>query len=185
MRKSNWLAALSFVSLAACTGNVNLGGPRDDAGAPDDASAQDATHQTRDGGSDDASADASDPKTAIDQAATYADGNVACNTADDCCVVFDGCVNRGFVVGLADKDKVKSLLADYDQYESTVGTQSVCTGCIPPPIQVSCVQHKCLGTELPFTDSDGGHVDGAFWQNHCGSIGTPETTSHSGSILGC
>ena len=185
MPKSNWLTALSLITLAACTGNVNLGGPRDDSGAPDDASAQDGATQSADGGSDSAAPDANDPSTGLDQAAAYADGTVACTTAADCCVVFDGCVNRGYVVGVADKDKVASLLADYDQYEMTIGTASRCTACVPPPVQVSCVQNKCIGTQLPRETSDGGDIDQSFWTNHCGTIGAPESSSHTGSILGC
>lgn len=189
MRQSQSWISLSLVLLAACTGNVNLGGPRDDAGQDS------APEPLQDGGADtssplqDAGIDApaidAGPSAALDQAEGYANGNASCTVDSDCCVVFDGCVNRGLVVGVGDKDKVASLLSEYDQYEGTIGTASVCTGCIPPPVQVTCVNNKCIGTEIPFTQPDGGTVDPSLWQNHCGRKLNVPASSHTGSIFGC
>jgi hypothetical protein len=170
------MVSLVTVTVAACSPAVNLGGPRPDAGPA-------------------SGADASGPLEGLNQAKSYATGDVACATDDDCCVVFDGCVNQGLVVGVADKDKVASLLAEFDQAEGTAESQGtvkpMCTGCIPPTIQVGCVEKKCVGFD-PFPHlqlPDGGHLDSTLMQslmtNHCGSVSGAPAASGTGSVLGC
>jgi hypothetical protein len=177
----------SFVVLVACTGQVNVGGPLEDSGSNDSGThppTDDSSASMADSSPSSGDASSSNPANDLQQARAYASGDVACNVAADCCVVYDGCANEGLVVGVADKDKVASLLASFDAYEFMPGVQSQCTGCIPPPVEVSCVQHKCTGTIVNFTSLDAG--DFSAWEtNHCGSIPNANLTNTSGSVLGC
>jgi hypothetical protein len=178
----------SFVVLVACTGQVNVGGPLEDSGAVSDSGSHpptgDSSASMADSSASPGDASSNDPSTDLQQARAYASGNVQCNVPADCCVVFDGCANEGLVVGVADKDKVASLLASFDKYEFMLTTGSQCTGCIPPPTEVSCVQHKCTGTIVNFTSADAGDFS-PWMMNHCGSIPNANLTATTGSILGC
>jgi hypothetical protein len=181
MLKSRYALSTSLLLLAACVTNANVGGPRsnEDSGAPEPDGAPPKTSPSPDA----APADAASP---LDQAFAYASGDVPCTAASDCCVVFDDCTNQGLVVGAASESKVVSLLSAFDQSVENDPNEHVCTGCIPPPIQVSCVQNKCVGTIVDTTPIDGTAPNlGNLEQNHCGSTPNAPLSSTTGSILGC
>jgi hypothetical protein len=173
--------SISLLLMAACVGGVDVGGPRTDSGSPDGPGVDAGVPQNPQA---EAAADAGSP---ITEAYSYANGNVACAADTDCCVVFDGCLNEGLVVSAADESQVANLLSEFDQAaETNPGGEAKCNGCIPPPVQVSCVKGKCLGTTVEFESPDGGGVvNPAFLKNHCGSIPNAPVTSQTGSILGC
>ena len=205
MRSSRSALALFFLVLSACSPEVNLGGPQNgdanDAGDPSASSGGDASDSSASSGGDasapanDAAASSATPDANVDagplgdlnQAETYAAGDVPCTTAADCCVAFEGCLNLGLVVGSADEQTVATLLMNYDVAEYATPDPK-CTGCIPPPVQVACIQKKCAGTVVGQGDllPDGALVDPSFSTNHCGTLpGAPATFDAGQSILGC
>lgn len=112
------------------------------------------------GGSDDEAA--TDPR---QQAQSYARDDISCTTADDCCVVFDGCKGQGLVVGAADQAKVASLLE--------AAPEDACVKCVPPAIDVQCVGGKCTGVAMvPPAGGDPTGVPEAM-KNHCGALTFP------------
>lgn len=103
--------------------------------------------------------DTTDPRA---EAAAFARNDIPCTTDADCCVVFDLCLNDGYVVAAKDKDKVASLVASADK--------SRCTACIPPSTEVSCAPTGfCTGAKVECTGSF--FSDGA--KNHCGKLTLP------------
>jgi hypothetical protein len=167
--------SLCLAAVAACVGEVDVGGPQlDDSGAsPDNAT-----------GVNDASVGEGGSSQGLVQAEGYANGQVRCRADADCCAVFDGCVHEALVVGAADESTVLNLLAEYDTWASAPGASATCTSCTPPAVQVSCVQNKCIGTKVD-PDSDSG-VNLAPWRtNHCGSIHGAPLTNKTGSVFGC
>jgi hypothetical protein len=167
--------SLCLAAVAACVGEVNLGGPQ-----PDDSGASPGNAT----GVNDASVADGASSPGLVQAQGYANGKVRCLADTDCCAVFDGCVHEALVVGAADESTVLNLLAEYDAWASAPGAPPTCTGCTPPAVQVSCVQNKCVGTKVD-PDSDSG-VNLAPWRtNHCGSIHGAPLTPHTGSVFGC
>jgi hypothetical protein len=127
--------------------------------------------------------------TGLTKARAYASGNAACMTDADCCVVFDACVNQALVVGLADKDKVATLIAGFEAWVQSPsgGPAARCTGCIPPPVQLSCVQQKCTGLELNIDDFKNPMSNPwvPWMSNHCGAIPGAPAPRFTGSMLGC
>jgi len=97
------------------------------------------------------------------QAAAFAREDIPCTADADCCVVFDGCRAEGYVVGAADKDKVRALL--------TSASSDMCVNCIPPMIQVACGPNgTCVGQKIECTGStflQEGYAD------HCGKLSLP------------
>lgn len=161
--------AFASLFVTACSSPVNLGGPRD-GGSP---AASSSTGE--DAG----------PLQDLNTAQSYANGDAGCATAADCCVVVDGCMNEALVVGAKDQATVANLVAAYDQAEYALGPQARCTGCVPPPVQVSCVQNKCVGSYVGFESPDGGEIDPSFMQNHCGTLPNAPAAISTGSVLGC
>jgi hypothetical protein len=93
------------------------------------------------------------------EALSYAREDIACTKDSDCCVVFDMCLNRGYVVGAADQATVANLIATADQ--------TTCNRCMPPPVEISCgASGFCVGTKLGC-----GHGSTAS-ANHCGKVTT-------------
>jgi len=107
------------------------------------------------------------------QATTLARDDLPCTTDADCCVVFDTCMNDGYVVASKDKNNVTSLLASADK--------SRCTACIPPPTQVSCGPSGfCVGVKIECTS--GFFSEGS--KDHCGKLTLPTgcTEKKSGTV---
>lgn len=101
------------------------------------------------------------------QAALFAREDLACTQDSDCCVVFDMCVNEGYLVAAKDKDAVKALLDS--------APDDMCTNCIPPAIQVSCgTSGFCVAGKVSCTSS-------SFFQegmaDHCGKLTLPADCS--------
>jgi hypothetical protein len=74
-----------------------------------------------------------------------------CQTANDCCVVVNGCLSEGRVVGVADFETAQAAWPFCD---------ADCNDCIPPAIIVACDGGKCVGTIDPEGLDDG--------TSHCG-----------------
>lgn len=124
---------------------------------------------------------------ARDRAKTYARDIISCGQDSECCVVFDMCRNEGYLVAAADQQTVKDLLAKADQ--------SLCTNCIPPPVQAWCNMGTCKAVKT--TCTSGTLVNDAM-HDHCGKVALPAgcsaPQSHGGlpfpglqpeTILGC
>ena len=96
------------------------------------------------------------------QVASLARDDIACTSDADCCVVFDTCMNDGYVVSARDEVEAASLLASADQ--------SRCTACIPPATQVSCGPTGfCMGAKI---ECSGTLFQGGM-KNHCGALAIP------------
>jgi hypothetical protein len=74
-----------------------------------------------------------------------------CRTADDCCVVVNGCLSEGQVVGVSDFDAAQAAWPFCD---------ADCNDCIPPAVIVACDNGECVGTIDPDSPDDG--------TSHCG-----------------
>lgn len=146
----------SLLCFVACGSDVYVGGPYD-AGA---GSGGQAT---------------SDPREA---ARAYAKKTTPCQTDADCCLVVDECLAQGLIMGLADKDEVRSLLDSADT--------SSCVGCIPPFLQLSCEQHVCVGTLVSPQDTSPDSISWQLMRDHCGFVQTQDSMSgQKGTVLGC
>ncbi len=130
------------------------------------------------GGASAAGAPSQSSETPRDAARAYAKKATACQTDADCCLVVDNCLDQGLIVGVADKDKVRSLLDSADM--------SQCLGCIPPFVQVSCEQSVCVGTSVDLQQSSSGSLNNALVMDHCGTVQTPDFVAGAkGTVLGC
>lgn len=165
----------------ACGSDVEVGGPRDDAGG----SAGTTTHENEPPIDDTSSGGQSDtatpqPETPVDPA-TFADGEAPCETDADCCVVTNDCSNTAYVVGLDDKEAATKAVAAERAGQEAIGH---CTACIAPLVQVFCQNNKCAGSEL---DPRQGELDSRLAEDHCGSIGPVDapTMSTDRSSYGC
>ena len=156
--KRSILSLCLAASLVACSSDnsespAGAGGAAGAAGTAGGAGAAGTAGAPGDGG---------DPR---QQAASYATETIACTTNTDCCVVFDMCMNAGYVVGVADKGAVASLLAS--------APQSQCSSCIPPAVQVRCGPSKtCVGVKIDCGWSLQDLQDAMT--NHCGLVTLPD-----------
>lgn len=159
------LSVVSVVWLTvACANDVDVGGPRDENG---------------DGSGGEAVSDMpSDmPSEQLKSAREYADGEAACATDADCCVVVDDCQNAAYVVGASEKEATEqAIVTSYDPNR--------CTACIAPLVQVSCEAGKCVGAAVDFMSASD-----ELWQQlsqtHCGSVEGPQPSSAHESVFGC
>lgn len=112
-----------------------------------------------------------------------AQSDAPCTTAADCCVVVDGCHAQAFVVTKGDYDKALNLVDELDT--------SMCVRCMPPPVELECVDGACVGRALDFEEASDEH-----WAPHCGPVdaadplpppqGNPlSSPGDTGRILGC
>lgn len=76
---------------------------------------------------------------------------IACTKNSDCCVVVNGCTNQAQVVAAGDFAAAPGAWPYCDDE---------CTDCIPPVVDVGCVDGVCVGEALP--------PDGQFGTSHCG-----------------
>jgi len=178
-----WVCLLA----TACNADVDVGGPQ--TGGADNMGSAGSANPSSAGSANPSSAgsaSAGSPSNAgtgggtnpePEDPADFADGNVACDTDADCCVVVNDCANQAYVVGIDDKDKVAALVAIAEQ------DRSRCTGCIAPAVEVTCENAKCVGSLVEFTASS--QPDERLFQDHCGTISTPDTTAQTGSMFGC
>jgi hypothetical protein len=89
-------------------------------------------------------------------ARTYARDDIACTKDSDCCAVHDPCLVQWYIVGVADKDTVASILGEADWLAG-------CSPCSTPDVEVSCGPAGfCVGQEL----CEGYYALG----NHCGRV---------------
>ncbi len=162
------LAALALVALVSCGsddssstgggtgGAAATGGAAGTGGATATGGAAGMAGASGTGG---AAGSASDPRAL---AASLATDTIHCTQDSDCCVVFDMCRNEGYVVSSTDKAQVAGLLGS--------APKDMCTGCIPPAIQVSCgASGFCTGVKVDCASSlfNDGMTD------HCGSLNLP------------
>jgi hypothetical protein len=185
------LGLSSVFYLAACTSDAVVGGPYGDSGGGMSGTAGSASTQfagasaagMNAGGMNAAGASAAggpsqSSETPRDAARAYAKKATACQTDADCCLVVDNCLDQGLVVGVADKDKVRSLLDSADMAQ--------CLGCIPPFVQLSCEQNVCVGTSVDLQQSSTGSLNNALVMDHCGTVQTPAfVAGQKGTVLGC
>ena len=171
------MAISSLVFFVACGAGVDVGGPRAAAGgaAGSSGTANKPTNTAGTGGGDaqpmGGSPSSTDP---IEEAKSYANG-AACKINADCCVVTDKCGAQAFVVSLEDRKKVRDLV------DSAQAETARCVLCIPPYVQVTCEQGKCIGTEFASGPE-------ALTQDSCGDMppgAPPAGPIHRGQILGC
>jgi hypothetical protein len=73
-----------------------------------------------------------------------------CRTNADCCIKIDSCTATGLLYS-----KAPGAAA-----EPTFGSSGNCLACIPPQIDLQCVNHVCQGT----------HSSRASLSSHCGSV---------------
>jgi hypothetical protein len=98
----------------------------------------------------------------------------------------DDCFSEPIVVGAADNAKAKDLVSQFDHYAVSPDSTTRCTLCIPPPVQVTCVNQKCVGAIALDTLPDGGKFeDFSLRADHCGSVPGVPVKPGSGPILGC
>jgi hypothetical protein len=176
------VACLSLIA-AACASDVELGGPRDNPGGsagasskPDPAPVDDPSDSSSGGQS---AAPGDPPDQPIDPA-TFANGQAACETDADCCVVVNDCSNTAYVVGLDDKDAATKAVAAERAEQEGIGH---CTACIAAYVQVSCQNSKCVGIELDIR-RDG--LDERLARDHCGAIADiVQSSTDYGSMFGC
>lgn len=92
----------------------------------------------------------------------------ACASNADCCVIMNGCLSQGQLVGLADFGAAGALWPYCDDE---------CNDCIPPAVEVGCVEGVCVGHEVP--DAAG---DSPLRQDHCGTddVSTPDPVTTFG-----
>jgi len=81
--------------------------------------------------------------------------NIACVNNSDCCVVFNSCTAAAQVVGVDDYPAAGDVWPWCDDE---------CLLCMYPPIEVECVDQRCVGYEVP--DDGGANMD--LRQPHCG-----------------
>lgn len=105
------------------------------------------------------------------QVKAMARDDLPCTTADDCCVVVDGCRATAYVVSVTDRASAESLLSS--------APNDACLKCVTPAIEVGCQSGICVGTEIPASTAAP-----TLRQNHCGS-----TSAGAGGapvhVLGC
>jgi hypothetical protein len=83
-------------------------------------------------------------------------GPIACTKSSDCCVIFNDCTFSAQVVAAADVDAAKTSWPYCD---------STCVQCVPPEVEVGCVNGFCTGAQVSVTSS-------TLWKDHCGADGT-------------
>jgi len=163
--KPFWIAMSSLLCLVACGGtDVAVGGPADAVAGADGSNAGSA------GGPE-------DPRAA---AASYATDDIACTVDTDCCVAFDACFSRAYLVGSNDKDTVRALLDG--------ASMAACTRCTNPPLQVACEDSKCVASIVEFPLDLVLPEAGVFLRlskDHCGSVATAAPLGRRGSQFGC
>lgn len=160
------IGMMALVLLAAC-GSDDEGstpGSAGSAGSSGSAGAAGTSGASGAAGTSGAAGAAGDARA---QAALFAREDLACTQDADCCVVFDMCVNEGYLVAAKDKDAVKGLLDS--------APDDMCTNCIPPAIQVSCgASGFCVAGKIECTSS-------TFLQegmaDHCGKLTLPSDCS--------
>ena len=81
-----------------------------------------------------------------------------CKSDNDCCAVVDPCYTTMTVVGLPDKSALEAQIAAHPQ--------TYCTACIPPAVQVTCVDGQCLG----FKVGTGTWPPSGLSGTHCGLL---------------
>lgn len=105
------------------------------------------------------------------QVKAMARDDLPCTTADDCCVVVDGCRATAYVVSATDRASAESLLSS--------APNDACLKCVTPAIEVGCQNGRCVGTEIPASTAPP-----TLRQNHCGgtNAGAGGAAVH---VLGC
>jgi hypothetical protein len=68
----------------------------------------------------------------------------ACTADADCCVVYELCQAQAYVVLATDYERAQTWAAE--------APQESCVRCIPPSVEVRCVDGGCAGFELPYDD---------------------------------
>jgi hypothetical protein len=188
--------ALAFaLGVATVAGACNPVQIAEEPTAPD--AGTDATNTAPDGGGvqpvpDAGLADAG-PGELLDAAQGIANAGAECTQDSDCCVVISRCRDEAFIVGLAEDGEVASLVSQFDTAAlaapgGSLPPSAECVHCIAPSVQVSCVQHQCVGAVFPFILPDGGGFvpPPSLSQNHCGSVSLAEITpNETGLLLGC
>jgi len=96
--------------------------------------------------------------------------NIPCTENSDCCVVINGCLAEGQIVHASDYAKAQ-VAWPYCPYE--------CLECLPPNIDVACVDGICVGEEAEWT---GEMVSGT---SHCGVDEEPLTITQPATAFGC
>jgi hypothetical protein len=165
------LACFSLLA-AACGSSVDVGGPRNkaDAGSGGSSAGHGGSVTTSPGGTP-SSANGGTNSTQTETPDSAASTQPSCTTDDDCCIVADSCTNRAYLVGKDQQSHVRKLI--------DAESNALCTGCIPPFVEVSCQNSRCVGTVVPFTS----RPDSALAMDHCGRV-ADSSTSNPGNPAG-
>jgi hypothetical protein len=94
-------------------------------------------------------------------------GPFTCTKSSDCCVVVNACLSQAQIV----------LATDFAAAQTDWPTcESQCNGCIPPAVEVGCVNGECVGEVV----DAGTTPDASIYQSHCGmdavTVGSPAST---------
>jgi hypothetical protein len=97
----------------------------------------------------------------------------ACEKGSDCCVIMSPCLSQAQIVAAARRDEASSAWPYCDL---------ACVDCIPPAIDVACVQGMCLGRVIP-----GAPPDAPQRKDHCGGDDYPalDFSGPTGLHFGC
>jgi hypothetical protein len=78
--------------------------------------------------------------------------SLACTTDADCCLVFDQCYAKLYLVAKADVDAAKACFSTKNTF--------YCTSCCPPVVETWCQNGQCVA----------GTVPGGCGTPHCGRL---------------
>ena len=93
---------------------------------------------------------------------------IACTKNSDCCVIINYCLSEAQVVHATDVDAAKTAWPYCD---------ADCNDCIPPDVEVFCLDNQCVGVA---SEPTGGDV-----VDHCGIDENPGTGGTTGEHFGC
>jgi hypothetical protein len=101
--------------------------------------------------------------------------SINCTVPTDCCAVVDQCKAQMLLVSSTDRSAVEALLG--------MASQTSCNKCLVPPVQVDCVNGKCVIDKLV---NDGTATTDPLLasQNHCGKLDLPSGWSVASSVKG-
>ena len=90
----------------------------------------------------------------VDVSALSAVIGFPCRSDSDCCIEIDSCMNVAYLYSKGPG------AAPAPEIPASTG---MCTGCIPPTIQVSCMSGQCVGTRVS-------GYPGGLMNSHCGFV---------------
>jgi len=87
-----------------------------------------------------------------------------CRNDGDCCIEIDSCMNVAYLYSKAPGAEPMPPIEP--------SSNGVCTACIPPAIQVSCVSGQCVGTKIST-------YSGPLTRGHCSYVSITDGGAHA------